>query len=152
MISLENDFNIKLVNDHRSPSNIYGFILFTDEHPYMKKVMRDEDFWLEFNDKSGINWPIFSIKALDQQDIDYNKKALTFFNLDNVEKDLPCIVIFALDSKNEELAYQRTYKIKGNNIDEVHNSIKRVIETVADIEKTIRENDNTDHQSTLFVA
>lgn len=151
MVSLESDFNIKLVNDHRSLSNIYGFMLFTNEHPYMKKVMRDEDFWLEFNDKSGINWPIFSIKPLNEQDISYNKKALSFFNLDN-ENDLPCLVIFALDSNKEEVAYQRTYKLKGNSVDEVHTSIKNAIESVADIEKTIRQNDNTDFQSAPFVA
>lgn len=152
MVSLESDFNIKLINDYLSPSNIYGFILFTDEHPYMKKVMRDEDFWLEFNEKSGVYWPIFSVKTLHKQDISYNRKVLNFFNLNNTENDLPCLIIFALDSNNEELAYQRTYKINGNSIDEVHNSIKKAIESVADIEKTIRESDNTELRSTPFVA
>lgn len=87
MVSLESDFNIKLINDYLSPSNIYGFILFTDEHPYMKKVMRDEDFWLEFNEKSGVYWPIFSVKALQKQDISYNRKVLNFFELNNIEND-----------------------------------------------------------------
>ena len=85
MVSLESDFNIKLINDYLSPSNIYGFILFTDEHPYMKKVMRDEDFWLEFNEKSGVYWLIFSVKALQKQDISYNRKVLDFFELNNAE-------------------------------------------------------------------
>ena len=51
----------------------------------MKKVMRDEDFWLEFYEKSGVYWLIFSVKALQKQDISYNRKVLDFFELNNAE-------------------------------------------------------------------
>ena len=129
MVSLESDFNIKLINTHRSPSNIYGFILFTEAHPYVKKVLRDNDFWEEYDVKSGVNWPIFSVKPLENkvpkvpsnyregtigmmvvvnEETKYNHQALQFFNLSDSEKDLPCFIIFALDEKNKEIAYQRT--------------------------------------------
>lgn len=173
MIQLDRDFGMKVINDHHSPSNLYGFILFSEKHPYIKKVMRDDDFWAEFNIKSGANWPIFSVKPLENkvlkvpnnyregsigmmvmvsEETQYNKQALHFFNLDDSEKDLPCFVIFALEKNNSEIAYQRTYKIKGDTVDEVHHSILSIIESVAEIEKVIRENNDQGIQSTPFVA
>ena len=173
MISIEDDFGLRLINKYHSPSNIYGFILFTEEHPYVKKVLRDEDFWSEFNVKSGANWPIFSVKPLEKKVVSpfpsgssnsismmimasketkYNNMALRFFNLNDSEDDLPCMIIFALDENNKEIAYQRTYKIKGKTVDEVHQSILSVIESVADVEKVIRENNTQGIQTTPFVA
>ena len=67
MIQLDQDFGMKVVNDHRSPSNIYGFVLYIEMHPYVRKVMKDEEFWDEFDVKSGAKWPIFSVKALENK-------------------------------------------------------------------------------------
>lgn len=173
MIQLDYDFGMKVINDYHSPSNIYGFILFSEAHPYVKKVMRDDDFWAEFNVKSGANWPIFSVKPLDNKvyffpnnytngtigmmvmtsrETAYNHQVLHFFNLNDSEKDLPCFIIFALDENNKDIAYQRIYKIKGETTDEVHHSILSIIESVAETERVIRENDDKGIQTTPFVA
>lgn len=153
MIQLDRDFGMKIVNNHHSPSNIYGFILFTESNPYVRKVIRDNDFWDEFDVKSGANWPIFSVKAFeDKKDSSYNHKACEFFNLENADEDLPCMIIFALDDKEKEIAYQRIYKIKGKTVDEVHQSILSVIESVAEVEKVVRENNDKGIETTPFVA
>lgn len=153
MVQLDRDFGIEVVNDYHSPSNIYGFVLFSEAHPYVRKVMMDDDFWDEFDVKSGANWPIFSVKALeDKKDSSYNRKACEFFNLKNADEDLPCMIIFALDDKEKEIAYQRSYKIKGKTVDEVHQSILSVIESVAEVEKVIRENNDKGIETTPFVA
>lgn len=152
MIQLDRDFGMKVVNDHHSPSNIYGFVLYTESNPYVRKVMRDNDFWDEFDVKSGANWPIFSVKAFeDKKDSSYNHMACEFFNLNSAD-DLPCMIIFALDEKEKEVAYQRIYKIKGKTVDEVHQSILSVIESVAEVEKVIRENNDKGIETTPFVA
>ncbi len=115
--------------------------------------MRDDDFWDEFDVKSGANWPIFSVKPLEnKKDSLYNHKACRFFNLKNADEDLPCMIIFALDDKEKEIAFQRTYKIKGGTVDEVHQSILSVIESVAEVEKVIRENNDKGIETTPFVA
>lgn len=153
MVQLDRDFGIEVVNDYHSPSNIYGFVLFSEAHPYVRKVMMDDDFWDEFDVKSGANWPIFSVKALeDKKDSSYNHKACEFFNLRNADEDLPCMIIFALDDKEKEIAFQRTYKIKGKTVDEVHQSILSVIESVAEVEKVIRGNNDKSIETTPFVA
>lgn len=153
MIQLDQDFGMKVVNEYHSPSNIYGFVLYTESNPYVRKVMRDDDFWEEFDYKSGANWPIFSVKALeDKKDSSYNHMACKFFNLKNADEDLPCMIIFALDEKEKEIAFQRTYKIKGKTVDEVYQSIVSVIESVAEIEKVIRDNNDKGIETTPFVA
>lgn len=153
MILLDRDFGMEVVNDYHSPSNIYGFVLYTEVHPYVRKVMRDKDFWDEFDVKSGANWPIFSVKELEnKKNSSYNRLACEFFNLKNADEDLPCMIIFALDEKEKEIAFQRTYKIKGKTVDEVHQSILSVIESVADVEKVIRDNNDKGIETTPFVA
>ena len=172
MVSVEKYFDFDILNNHKSPSNIYGFILYTNLHPYVKKVLRDSDFWQEFNDKSGNTWPIFAVRPLEPKnerivggdggngcigmmikvsdETTYNKNALEFFHLGDSEKDLPCLVIFANDRKKEKIL-QRIYKIKGKTTDEVHNSMLSVIESVAEMEKCILDNNSIEKLHETYV-
>jgi len=172
MVPVEKYFGFDILNEHKSSSNIYGFILYTDSHPYVKKVLRDSDFWQEFNEKSGNTWPIFAVRPLEPkterrlggyggneclgmmisvpEETTYNKNALEFFHLDDSEKDLPCLVIFANDSKKEKIL-QRIYKIKGKTKDEVHNSILSVIESVAEMERCISDNNDVEKLHETYV-
>lgn len=172
MIPVEKYFGFDILNEHKSSSNIYGFILYTNLHPYVKKVLRDSDFWQEFNEKSGSTWPIFAVRPLEpktersfgggggngcmemmirvSEETRYNKNSLDFFHLSDSENDLPCLVIFANDSKKEKIL-QRIYKIKGKTIDEVHNSILSVIESVAEMEKCILDNNDIEKLHETYV-
>ena len=53
-------FEIGLINR----TLIYGFIMYTSAHPYITKVLRDDDFWNALDEISGENWPIFAIRPL----------------------------------------------------------------------------------------
>jgi hypothetical protein len=42
--------------------NAYGVILYTDEHPHIKKLLRDKDYWTALDKKSGLRWAIFAAR------------------------------------------------------------------------------------------
>lgn len=162
MVEIDKYFGFDILNKYKSKSNIYGFILYSDSHPFVKKVLRDMDFWEEFDIKSGKSWPIFAVRPLEakrektvgggengyismmvkvSEETRYNNDALRFFNLKDSEKDLPSMVIFAID-ENQNKILQRVFKIKGRTKDEVHYSILSIIESVASMEKCILENNS----------
>ena len=63
MVTLKDKYgieDIKQVCDN-SISKIYGFIMYTQRHSYIIKVLRDDDFWNELDEISGANWPIDTV-------------------------------------------------------------------------------------------
>lgn len=156
---LDKDFGMKVINSCHSKSNIYGFILFSEINYDVVKVMRDVDYIAALNEISGPNWPIFFVSPLERkieefrgsgsQDVigyahcisretKYNQSVLDFFKLTNSEKDLPCFAVFSIDPHNPDVIDQKTYKINGKTEDEIKQSIEKIVSTIADIEKTIR--------------
>lgn len=59
MFSFEKECGLEIIKDlvkgDKTLSRIYGFILYTDQDPYVVKVLRDEDFWNALNSLSGAN-------------------------------------------------------------------------------------------------
>ncbi len=43
-------------------AQLFGVLLYTDQHPNIKKVLRDEDYWLSFNELTGDRFCVFSVK------------------------------------------------------------------------------------------
>jgi len=41
-----------------------GLILYTDQHPHIKRVLRDEDYWKALDEISGRKWTILSARAV----------------------------------------------------------------------------------------
>jgi hypothetical protein len=68
MFSFEKECGLEIIKDivkgDKTLSRIYGFILYTDQDPYVVKVLRDEVFWNALNSISGANWPIFAVRPL----------------------------------------------------------------------------------------
>ena len=156
-------FDLKVINECRCKSNIYGFILFSEINYSVVKVMRDADFINALHVISGPNWPILFVSPLEKKIIDfdgtgtngtigyslcvsretaYNKAALEFFDLKNSESDLPCFVVFSRDINNPEVFAQRAFRINGKTEDEVRQSLGEIVSTIADIERTIRGGSN----------
>lgn len=159
-MKLIEEFDLKVINECRCKSNIYGFILFSKINYSVVKVMRDADFIDALHIISGPNWPILFVSPLEKKIIDfngtgtngtigyslcvsketaYNKGVLDFFNLKNSESDLPCFVVFSRDINNPEVFAQRTFRINGKTEDEVRQSLEEIVSTIADIEHTIRD-------------
>ena len=44
---------------------VFAVILYSDRHPYIKKVLRDEDYWKALDEISGSRWTIFSARAIE---------------------------------------------------------------------------------------
>lgn len=118
MIRLDEYFGIHNLRNkcEQSKSRIYGFILFTERDPYVIKALRDDDFWNALNERSGPNWPIFSVRPMKPGHLEYpeeqpgtiqylepiwkepndNKEFFEFFGIES-SKHLPCFVTFMWD-------------------------------------------------------
>lgn len=129
--------------------------MYTRRHSYIIKVLRDNDFWNELNEISGPNWPIFSIKPLQEgeykmpgndrgiissmmvpiwKEPNENRKYLKFFSLEE-SKDLPCFIAF-IWKDNDELE-QVTWKLSNNSEQEAFDSIREVVNIISQTETLI---------------
>ncbi len=128
-----------LVKNDPNLSRIYGFILYTDADPFVAKVLRDVDYWNEFDHVSGRNWPIFAVRPLQQgnNNINWNEPEdnlliLRDFGLDD-SQELPLFVLFMWDDDNH--LQEITVPICGNNVEEVHKSLRDIIDVVSGVVK-----------------
>ncbi len=156
MIALNEEFGIEKLRGvcDNATSRIYGFIMYTRKHSYIVKVLRDNDFWNELDEISGANWPIFSIKPLDDghyarpmgseemcqrmvpiwKEPNSNRKFLNFFSLEE-SSDLPCFIIF-IWKDNDEIE-QIIWKLKNTNTQEAFDSIRSVVKIISSTEELI---------------
>jgi hypothetical protein len=54
-----------LVEEQKSKKEVvqlFGVILYTDKHPNIKKMLRDEDYWLALHEITGENFAVFSVR------------------------------------------------------------------------------------------
>ena len=156
MIALNEEFGIEKLRGvcDNATSRIYGFIMYTRKHSYIVKVLRDNDFWNELDEISGANWPIFSIKPLDDgyyarprcseemcqmmvpiwKEPNSNRKLLDFFSLEE-SSDLPCFIIF-IWKDNDEIE-QIIWRLKNTNTQEAFDSIRSVVKIISSTEELI---------------
>ena len=101
--------------DKEGTANLFGVILYTDAHPHIKKVLRDDDYWAALDELSGPRWSIFSVRT-NRGQLEFpnsppgvfcrmvqvwrepatNKELLSFFELESTA-NLPKLIIFAED-------------------------------------------------------
>ncbi len=148
-----------LTEKYRNRENLvdaFGLILYTDEHANIVKVLRDDDYWKSFNEVSGPNWAVFSIKP-EKGHFDFpnfrpgemgfmvpiwkepvkNKALLREFDLKSTEK-LPLFLIFT-HAVGEIL--QIPMEIDDGSINKAYASIKEVIKIASKaIEGVSQEN------------
>lgn len=159
MFNFQKNCGLELVKDlvegDTNLSRIYGFILYTEQDPYVAKVLRDDDFWKAFDSISGANWPIFATRPLaegsykfpssnDLNSIGFmvrtwdepceNIPILHDFGLKNTEK-LPLFVAFMWDD-NDELN-QVAIPIIGRTVDDVYHSIEEIVKAISKAEAAV---------------
>ena len=159
MINFQRSCGLKIVKDLVADdcnlSRIYGFILYTDQDPYVAKVLRDDDYWNALDSISGANWPIFAVRPLTKGSYDFpsstdlnsigfmvktwnepsrNIPVLHDFGLKDSE-NLPLFVAFMWDD-NDELN-QVAIPIKGFNVDEVYHSIEEIVKVITKAEAAV---------------
>ena len=158
MIATEKDklSDIKnLVSGDTDLTRIYGIILYTDENPYVKKVLRDDDYWKSLDNRSGSRWPIFAIRpkkcpvytpkglpsncSFELYDIGGdpadNILYLNDFGIEDI-KELPLFIAFMWD--DEGVLRQINVPIEGNNTESVYKSIESIVDTISQAEKQIK--------------
>lgn len=147
MIPIETkDIEINDIKDiiELSNSRIAGLILYDRTHPHVSKVIKDKDYWNEFNDKSGMNWGIFvPLYEADSCSIpSLPKSVLDQFDL--ITNDLPCFVVLSYNDKGDLLFH--TEKIDDSNEECAYKSLKNTIEIIATVEKGfLPENKQTEN-------
>lgn len=158
MIRLDEYFGIQNLRFkcEQSKSRIYGFILFTERDPYVIKALRDDDFWNALNERSGPNWPVFSVRPMKKGHLEIpearpgtlqylvpiwkepndNKEFIEFFGIES-SRNLPCFVTFIWDDFGE--LHQFIIKIKSDSQESVYDSLEKIIDTIANAESKISE-------------
>jgi len=158
MIPLKEEFGVEALRQkcEMSKSRIYGFILYSDRDPYVKKALRDDDFWDALDRRSGPNWPIFSARPKKEgsyytpeaspgtiqyltriwREPDDNQEFLELFGI-NSSRILPCFVAFMWDDNDELNRF--IVKIESGSQDEVYKSLQGIIDTITDTESHILE-------------
>lgn len=135
--------------------NVFGLILFTNEHPHIIKVLRDDDYWRQFDSLSGECFTVFSARPAQGryqsraeshgtlgkmrmvwQEPSENEELLTTFGLDNT-KDLPAFLVFAR-LQNDEVA-QCSLSLTDLSEEAAHQRLKEVIAILADAANRIAE-------------
>ena len=139
-----------LVEEHRNQDglvDIFGLILFTDEHPNIKKVLRDDDYWDSLHEISGEKWAIFSIRPkkgsfgfpeLGPGEVGLmvpvwkepaeNKPLLKEFGIRSTER-LPLFIAFThIDGE----ILKTELRLKDGSIDDAYNSMKGAVSLLAE--------------------
>lgn len=134
-------------------ANICGCILYTEAHPNIAKVLRDDDYWRCF-DKISSGWPIFALKpkselqreqlrrSYSQQQSSSNLMInmmipvkdtsdnlqifLDLFDID--ESSLPCFMLFALINEDDIISCH--IKLKNSTIDIVFKDLEDIVNNI----------------------
>ena len=126
---------------------LFGVIIYTDSHPNVKKVLRDEDYWIALDEISGPKWAVFSVRAhpggweiprmpegmigmLTQvwKEPSANRELLSAFELEDT-KELPAVVVFVL---NGDELHRTVIPLDDSTSDAAVSSIKSAFTEVAD--------------------
>jgi len=128
-------------------ANLFGVIMYTDAHPHVKKILRDDDYWAALDDLSGPRWSIFSVRVMPGRrefpppppdsfsfmvpvwrEPASNKELLSVFQLDSTEQ-LPKLIVFAEDEQGD--IHRSTIDIDDSSELSAYTSLKEAISKVA---------------------
>ena len=124
-------------------AHIFGVMLYTDEHPNIKKVLRDDDYWQSFHELTGDRFCVFSVKPKKGvyempspppgmcammmpiwHEPSDNKKLLEVFELEDT-KSLPMLILFTIH-EGEYLKIE--LKLDDSSVESAYKSIKEQLE------------------------
>lgn len=123
--------------------DIFALILYTNEHPHVVKVLRDEDYWAAFNELSGKNFAVFSVKPdagemrVPKPQLGYvgfivpvwyepddNRSILEELCIDST-RDLPMILVFC-EAEDDEI-WQLQIGINDKTMELAYESIRETL-------------------------
>lgn len=135
-----------LVQEYKSNDSVaqlFGVVLYTDEHPNLKKVLRDDDYWLALNEVTGNDFAVFSIRpkkgghSMPKSPMGSmgmmvpiwvepkeNQEIIKIFELEDTRK-LPLLLLFA-EINGSYVSIQ--LPLKDSSVDVAYNSIREQLE------------------------
>ncbi len=159
--------------EDKNQVKVFGAIIYDESHPYLIKVLRDEDFWNALNKVSGDKWSIFAIKPLGEkerlltnracnepingmmnymlpvysQKIEGNKKVLNSLGINANDSD-PSLIIFA--ELNNEI-YRLRIRLETCSQEKTYQFLQQKMKLVADTIDQIEEK-NLSNVEGVFTA
>jgi hypothetical protein len=147
-------------------AQLFGVLLYTDQHPNIKKVLRDDDYWLSFNELTGDRFCVFSVKPAKGKyefptfppgtigmmvqmwkEPAENKKLIELFEIEDT-KNIPMLLLFT-EIKGEFLKIE--LKLDNSSQDTAYSSIKEQLEFSCNALSLIKE-ENLKNPSGLYSA
>ncbi len=128
-------------------ANLFGVILFSDAHPYIKKLLRDDDYWQALDEVSGPRWSVFAVRAAPGswgfpslppgvigmmrqvwKEPSANKELLSAFELDST-KELPVLVVFSEDA--DGTVFRTALKIPSESVANAYDALRSMFQKIA---------------------
>jgi hypothetical protein len=148
---------------------VFGIIVYTDAHPNVKKILRDEAYWAALDEISGPKWPIFSIRAAQgeyraayrastQGSETYamlipvweeparNKELLEHFELEDT-RQLPSLVVFTIGGEDE--LTRTSVPLSDESPEAAFNRLREVLSMTARAIDGIAEENRSDREGIL---
>ena len=135
-----------------SPVRLCGFIVYSRKNPHVSQLLRDFDYWRELDAISGVNWPIFAIRPVANQNAytrhdarkDEADEAVVRMCLDLEDEELPCFVCFMWDDQGN--LRKISHKIDDRSVETTHTDLRELVSRVArvitDIHEEYRQTEN----------
>lgn len=129
MLPLDKMISVQLLIKDRQQyrtANIFGFIAYSERNPYVIKVLQDNVFWQSLNARTE-GWILYAIKPNSSY---FGGGNAEYINqcLGMQPNDYPQLVILGIGSN--QVMMQRSYKIIGDSVETVYNSIEKNIDTI----------------------
>ncbi len=158
-----------LVQEYRKKEelfDLFGVVLYSDEHAHVKKALRDDDYWSSIDTLSGDNFAIFSVRPKKGRmgwpktrpgelammvpvwnEPKENLPLLSEFSIKSTER-LPLLVVFAhLDGEIAKLEFQ----LDDSSQEKLYSSFKEAVSVIRNTLDGISE-ENIKNANGVFAA
>lgn len=146
----------KIRTPKRGEALLYGVLIYTDAHPYVKKMLADDDFWSALDDSTGDAWWLFAARGrqgtvtvsqpkpgtLSMLEAVYvepgeNADLLQAFEIGST-KHLPAVVIFV---PTEDGVLKYVVRFSNESVDDAYKSVRKIVQRVtATVEPVLDQN------------
>jgi hypothetical protein len=146
---------------------VFGAIIYSNSHPHIKKILRDEDYWHALEDISGNLWAIFAVKAKEGHkeirgggppgslsmmvsvwvEPNENKKLIEYLEIQSTES--PLFVIFTRLKTGKIL--KSTLDLDDSSVENAFNRLREIIQGLTFAVKSI-DKENIENYEPVFNA
>ena len=111
-----------------STMNLFGIIVYTVEHPYIMKMLRDQDFWASLNARTK-GWILYAIRPDDYYMHLTEEYLLPQLGIKD-SKSLPQLVVLASTSNGD--IKQHNYPLDDSDVSTAYRSIEKTVDIITD--------------------